>query len=36
MGLPISSYERCVSELQTGIRALSDVLCGPVTEGEAE
>lgn len=30
MGLPMSSYERCVSELETGIRALADVLCGPV------
>jgi protein-tyrosine phosphatase len=33
MGLPISSYERCVSELETGIRALADVLCGPVPDG---
>jgi protein-tyrosine phosphatase len=31
MGLPISTYERCVSELETGIRALADVLCGPIS-----
>jgi len=28
MGLPASSYERCVSELEIGIRALAYVLCG--------
>jgi protein-tyrosine-phosphatase len=32
MGLPISTYERCVSELEIGIRALADVLCGPVSD----
>jgi len=33
MGLPISSYERCVTELETGIRALADILCGPISGG---
>lgn len=28
MGLPVSSYQRCVSELEIGIRALVEVLCG--------
>jgi len=31
MGLPISSYERCLAELDVGISALADVLCGPVS-----
>jgi protein-tyrosine phosphatase len=31
MGLPISSYERCLAELDVGIRALADVLCGPTS-----
>jgi protein-tyrosine phosphatase len=29
MGLPLLAYERCAGELQDGIRALADVLCGP-------
>ena len=29
MGLPISSYERCLAELDVGISALADILCGP-------
>lgn len=29
MGLPQSAYERCAGELEAGVRALADVLCGP-------
>ena len=35
MGLPVSSYQRCVSELEVGVRALADVLCGS-SPGEAK
>lgn len=28
MGLDMSAYERCVRELQDGIEALADILCG--------
>ena len=30
MGLPSSAYERCASELEAGIAALADVLCGTI------
>jgi protein-tyrosine-phosphatase len=35
MGLPMGSYERCVSELETGVRALANILCGSAA-GDAE
>jgi protein-tyrosine phosphatase len=34
MGLPSSAYERCADELEAGVVALADVLCGTIPPAE--
>jgi protein-tyrosine-phosphatase len=34
MGLPTHAYERCADEIEAGVRALADVLCGTIRAPE--